>query len=149
MTRRYPEDRITLAEIRKHPWLHGAQEVSIFEKVMTQKISAVSEFTKDRIAKEIQHSHLDHNPNHILKPPILSETLKKAMLDFKQRIQKARKEAKSSFTSSKSSSEGELNGPEIEESQKSLDQPPPCMDPIHKRVESWGSQSDNDENSSS
>lgn len=145
MTRRYPEDRITIPEIKKHPWFHGALDLGAFEKFMAQKVTSIGDYTRDRVSKEIQFSYSASHCIESSKMTPLAEALRKMMLDFKQRLQKSKKEFKSSFPSSKSSSEGDSLGVELDDSHKQEE--PPCMPHIHKRGESWSSISSNDEHS--
>lgn len=146
MTRRYPEDRITIPEIKKHPWFHGAIDLGAFDKFMAQKVTSIGDYTRDRVTKEIQISYSASQCLETSKMSPLADALRKMMLDFKQRLQKSKKEYKSSFPSGKSSSEGDSLGVEQDELPKHEE--PPCMPHIHKRGESWSSISSNDDHSS-
>ena len=145
MTRRYPEDRITIPEIKKHPWFQGALDLGAFDKFMAQKVTSIGDNTRDRVSKEIHFSYSVSQSIESSKMTPLADALRKMMLDFKQRLQKSKKEYKSSFPSSKSSSEGDSLGVDPDELPKQEE--PPCMPHIHKRGESWSSISSNDEHS--
>jgi hypothetical protein len=153
MTRRYPEDRISLFEIKKHPWVNSFSEHSEhFQKVMSEKVEIVSKQLRTEALKVVDKNshHKDFNVKH--EHLAVPEHLKKLMLEFKQKTKKTRKECLNlAHTSSKSSSQDDSGVCESEEKPRKLK--PGCMKQIQSKPfnpkrsdeDSWSSFSENED----
>lgn len=153
MTRRYPEDRISLLEIKKHPWVNQYTEpADHFVKTMIEKVEVVSKHLRAealKVAEKNSHSK-DFGAKH--EHHAIPEHLRKLMLEFKQKTKKARKECLHLVhTSSKSSSQDDSGVCESEEKPRKLHpgnlKPMPLKQFASKRSDedSWSSFSENED----
>lgn len=162
MTRRYPEDRITMLEIRKHPWVNCKVEPpESFFNIMSEKVNVVSQVIKQQALKTLdkysclkgEFSSHSTAKNEAAQVP---DHLKKLMLEYKSKTKKTRKDCLSLVhTSSKSSSKEESAGGDCEEQppvRKKKDQSGEMTNAFPSRFkrsdeDSWSSLSDNEDQS--
>lgn len=114
MTRRYPEDRIRLEDVKHHPWFaKQTDSKDAFQKALLDRITAVNESLKQQAYKTLGalkqkqtsgQANLDGDSDSSTGE--VTDHLHKVMLDYKQKTRKLRQEVSNSttVTSSQSSS---------------------------------------------
>lgn len=122
MTRRYPEDRISLAEIKKHPWTNSSVEpLESFFITMSQKVAIVSQVIRNQAIKAVEKfscvkDNISAQSHSKADQYGLPDQLKKVMIEYKQKMRKIRIESLALVhTSSKSSSQDDSAGFDQEE----------------------------------
>jgi serine/threonine protein kinase len=99
LMRRFPEDRITIPEIRKHPWMNIPDESSAnFYGVMSSKVKTVAEGFRSQAMKKIE-KHLTQPLGSPTPGTLPSDHLRKLMLEYKNKTRELRNAFKAQVNS--------------------------------------------------
>lgn len=144
MTRRYPEDRIRLEDVKHHPWFaKQADSKDAFQKALIERITVVNESLKQQAYKTLgalkQKQASTPGPSDGDSDSSVGEVtdhLHKVMLDYKQKTRKLRQELSQPTTTTSSQSSSKSSKSQEEEHTAGDLSPSETTQQAHKKASS-------------